>query len=55
MNWPHAIVTGLLIGAVYWASEQSGLLDGKSKRQRLAIMLPIYFVVILLLNLIWPR
>lgn len=54
MNWPHAIATGVLISAIYWLAEQSGILEGKTRGKRLAIMAPIYFVAVLILNLAWP-
>ena len=54
MDWMHALATGLLIAVTYLLVEKSGLLEGKSLVGKLLIMIPIYFVVIFILNMVWP-
>lgn len=54
MDWMHALATGLLIAVTYLLVEKSGLLEGKSLGGKLLIMIPIYFVVIFILNMLWP-
>lgn len=55
MDWGHAIVTGLLCGGAYWAVGRMGWLENRSKIQQALIVLPIIFVIVLILNLMWPR
>jgi hypothetical protein len=54
MDIAHALVTGFLVFGIYAGAEKAGILDGKSLGMKLAIMLPIYFVVIFVFNIIWP-
>ena len=54
MDWLHALAVGLLIGAIYFAVEKSGKLEGKSLGQKMLLLLPLYFVGVLVLNLTWP-
>ena len=54
MDWMHALATGLLIAVIYLLVEKSGLLEGKSLAGKLLIMIPVYFVVIFILNMLWP-
>lgn len=54
MDWLHALAASLLIGANYLVVEKSGRLEGKSIGQKLLILLPLSFVGVLLLNLLWP-
>lgn len=54
MDWMHALATGLLIAVTYFLVEKAGLLEGKSLGRKLLIMIPIYFVVIFILNILWP-
>ena len=55
MDWMHALATGLLIAVTYFLVEKAGLLEGKSLGRKLLIMIPIYFVVIFILNILWPE
>ena len=54
MDWMHALATGLLIAVTYFLVEKAGLLEGKSLGRKLLILIPIYFVVIFILNILWP-
>ena len=54
MDWMHALATGLLIAVTYFLVEKAGLLEGKSLGRKLLIMIPIYFVMIFILNILWP-
>lgn len=54
MEWVHAIVSGLLIGGAYWIMRGFGWFDDRSKGQRALIFMPVVFVIVLILNLIWP-
>ncbi len=50
----HALAVGLLILMANLALEKMGLYEGKSRKQKFWINAPVYFVLILALNLIWP-
>jgi len=54
MDWLHAIVTGLLCGGIYLGVRNMGWFENRSKGQQALILLPIVFVVVLILNMIWP-
>ena len=54
IDWAHAIATAILLTATYYILDHFGFLDGKSKLQRFFILAPVYFVLILALNLVWP-
>ena len=54
MDWMHALAAGLLVAATYFLVMKSGKLEGKSLGQKLLILIPIYFVVLLIFNLLWP-
>ena len=54
MDWPHAIVSGLLIGAAYWVVRSQGWFENRTKLQQALIFMPIVFVLILIFNLVWP-
>jgi hypothetical protein len=49
-----ALITGLLIAASYAIVVKTGVLEGKSLDRRLLILLPVWFVLMLMFNLIWP-
>ena len=55
MDWMHALATGPLIAGTYFLVEKLGLLEGKTLGRKFLIMVPIYFVVIFLLNIFWPE
>ena len=50
----HALATGLLIAATYAVVDKAGMLANKTLARKLFILLPVYFVVILIFNLLWP-
>ena len=50
----HAIVAGLIIGLLVLGVDHSGVLDGKSKGQRFLLVFAIGFVLMLILNVLWP-
>ena len=54
MDWLHALATGLLMGAIYIAVEKSRKLEGKSLGKKMLILLPLIFLGVLILNLLWP-
>ena len=54
MAFAHALATGIAIALTYLALDRAGALRDRSMAGKLAISLPAYFVVILVLNLIWP-
>ncbi len=54
MDWIHALAVGLLIGLIYFLVEKIGILEGKSLGRKMLILLPLYFIAILILNLLWP-
>ncbi len=54
MDFWHALVTGVLIAMVYGVMENMGFLHGKSLGKKMLILMPVYFVLILILNLLWP-
>jgi hypothetical protein len=54
LDIPHMIATALIIFIVVWGLDQTTLLEQMSKRRRTLIKLGVLFVVILILNLVWP-
>ena len=54
MDWVHAIVMGLLCGGAYWAVRSMGWFENRSKVQQALIFFPVIFIIVLVLNLIWP-
>jgi hypothetical protein len=54
MGLLHAIVVGLLVGGLYWGFRSMGWFENRSKVQQALIFLPTIFVVVFILNLIWP-
>jgi len=54
IDLPHMLVTGALVLGVLTALKYSGLLHGASKLKKTLITFVCLFVVLLVLNLIWP-
>lgn len=54
MGLLHAIVTGLLVGGAYLFFRKMGWFENRSKGQQALIFVPTVFVVVFILNLIWP-
>ena len=50
----HAFATGLLLLVAHLGMEKMGLYEGKTKKQKFWLNFPVYFVLVLCLNLIWP-
>ncbi len=50
----HAIVVGLLIGGISYLLKQFDFYNQASRGKQLAIFAAVAFVVILILNLLWP-
>ncbi|GGH34869.1 hypothetical protein SAMN05444007_10810 [Cribrihabitans marinus] len=50
----HALISGLLAAGVYYGLRSAGMLDGKTRMQQFLFLAPIFFVVVLIFNLIWP-
>ena len=49
----HAIISALLIWAIYWIMRRAGILDAENRGWNWKFFGAI-FVVILIFNLIWP-
>ena len=54
MDFWHALATGVLIAVIFGIVEKSGVLEGKSFWTKMLLLLPVYFVAVLVLNLLWP-
>ena len=54
MDFLHEIVMGLLCGGAYWLLRNLGWFENRSKVQQALIFLPAVFVIVFVLNLIWP-
>ena len=54
MDLIHAIVMGLLVGGAYWAVRSMGWFESRSKVQQALVFFPVVFVIVLIVNLIWP-
>ncbi|WP_299423281.1 hypothetical protein [uncultured Shimia sp.] len=50
----HAIISGALLFATYWAMELSGVLEGKTKGRKRLLLAIAFAFVILIFNLVWP-
>lgn len=55
MNLLHVVINALLIGAVYYALEHFGVLEGRTKFQRFLILLLPIAIVVFIVNLIIPH
>ena len=53
-DWPHILVTGLLIFAVITVLDQVAFYASASKGKRMVILAVCLFVVLMVLNLLWP-
>ena len=53
-DFPHMIVTVLLVFAVVWGMDQTAALDKMSKGRKTLIKFVVLFVAIFVLNLLWP-
>ena len=53
-DWPHILVTGLLIFAVITVLDQVAFYVSASKGKRMVILAVCLFVVLMVLNLLWP-
>lgn len=51
---PHMIATGLVVFGVIWLIDHARAFDSMSKGRRTLLKLVGIFVVIILLNLVWP-
>lgn len=51
---PHMIATALIIFAVIWGVDHTSLFGRLRKGRRTLIKLVLLFVLILVLNLVWP-
>lgn len=54
MDLLHALVTGLLCGGAYWGMRNIGWFENRSKLQQALIFLPAVFLIVFVLNLMWP-
>lgn len=50
----HALATGALVYALLELGERTGYTTGRTRAQKFVRMLPVFFVAILVMNLIWP-
>jgi hypothetical protein len=53
-DWPHMLVTGLLIFAVITVLDRVAFYTSASKGKRMMILGVCLFVVLMVLNLLWP-
>ena len=53
-DWPHMLVTGLLIFVLITVLDKATFYTSASKGKRLVILAVSLFVVLLILNLVWP-
>lgn len=51
---PHMIATGVVILAVLYAVDRSGVTQGMSRARGALVKFGAVFAAILLLNLVWP-
>lgn len=54
IDWPHAIVTAIILLIILYGLEHSGILDGASKTKRALTIGIVVFVILFVFNLIWP-
>ena len=50
----HAIVTSIILFAVIWIVNHSVVFEGMTKRKRSLALFAILFVLLFVLNMIWP-
>lgn len=50
----HALIIGVLIGAIQFVLQHSAFYTEASKAARLGIFVVVAFVVLLIANLLWP-
>lgn len=53
-DWPHMLVTGLLIFVVITLLDRTAFYTSASKGKRMLILAVCLFVVLTVLNLLWP-
>ncbi|SLN09681.1 hypothetical protein ROJ8625_00054 [Roseivivax jejudonensis] len=51
---PHMIVTAIIIFCVVWVVNHTGPFEGMTKQKRSLVLFGILFVVLLILNIVWP-
>ena len=54
IDWPHALVTGLLIAAVIFGLRGMAFYMSAARGKQILITLAALFVVLLVFNLVWP-
>ena len=54
LDWPHMLVTGLLIFVVITVLDRAAFYTSASKGKRMMILAVSLFVVLMVLNLLWP-
>jgi len=53
-DFPHMIVTALIIFAVIWGLDRSAALAKMPKGRKRLIVFGVLFVALFVLNLVWP-
>ena len=53
-DFPHMIVSALIIFAVVWGLDQGSALDNMPKSRKTLIKVTLLFLAIFILNLVWP-
>ena len=51
---PHMIATAIIIFIVVWGFDQTSMFENMEKKKKTIIKVSTLFVVIFILNLIWP-
>lgn len=54
IDWPHMIVSAVLIAVVLLALRLSGIAQGGSRLRRVLVTGAVLFVVLFVFNMIWP-
>ena len=54
VDWPHVLVTGLVIFVMITLLDRTAFYASASKGKRFAILAVCLFVVLMVLNLLWP-
>ncbi|UMA63593.1 hypothetical protein LVO79_11145 [Roseivivax marinus] len=51
---PHMIVTAIIIFFVVWLVQHTAMFEGMTRRKRSLVLFGILFVLLFILNLLWP-
>ncbi|ETW14137.1 hypothetical protein ATO8_04566 [Roseivivax marinus] len=51
---PRMIVTAIIIFCVVWLVQHTAMFEGMTRRKRSLVLFGVLFVVLFILNLLWP-